>query len=205
MFDNAIFFAASYAAMSAGLSATVAKVSPTIGPRLRHLFAGTAPIAAVLGMRLTEADSVTLQGMDLFAAGGLVVLGLKALFARDRPADQIIQATGFSFPSGHAFASTVFYGMMVYLVFRLTERTWARAMAVVIGPLMILSVGLSRVYLNVHYLSDVLGGWLAGATWLGACLLVIDVVETRYRSRSEVREERNRPDDADPQPHGSAA
>ena len=76
MFDNAIFFAASYAAMSAGLSATVAKVSPTIGPRLRHLFAGTAPIAAVLGMRLTEADSVTLQGMDLFAAGGLVVLGV---------------------------------------------------------------------------------------------------------------------------------
>jgi len=76
MFDNAIFFAASYAAMSAGLSATVAKVSPTIGPRLRHLFAGTAPIAAVLGMRLTEADSVTLQGMDLFAGGGLVVLGV---------------------------------------------------------------------------------------------------------------------------------
>ena len=77
MFDNAIFLAASYAAMSAGLSATVAKVSPTIGPRLRHLFAGTAPIAAVLGMRLTEADSVTLQGMDLFAAGGLVVLGVQ--------------------------------------------------------------------------------------------------------------------------------
>ena len=76
MFDNAIFLAASYAAMSAGLSATAAKVSPTIGPRLRHLFAGTAPIAAVLGMRLTEADSVTLQGMDLFAAGGLVVLGV---------------------------------------------------------------------------------------------------------------------------------
>ena len=61
MFDNAIFLAASFAAMSAGLSATVAKVSPTIGPRLRHLFAGTAPIAAVLGMRLTEADSVTLR------------------------------------------------------------------------------------------------------------------------------------------------
>ena len=76
MFDNAIFLAASYAAMSAGLNATVAKVSPTIGPRLRHVFAGAAPIAAVLGVRLTEADSVTLQGMDLFAAGGLVVLGV---------------------------------------------------------------------------------------------------------------------------------
>jgi hypothetical protein len=76
MIDNAIFLAGSYAAMAAGLSVTVAKVSPTIGPRLRHLFSGAAPLAAVLATRLTAADSVTLQGMDLFAAGGLVVLGV---------------------------------------------------------------------------------------------------------------------------------
>ena len=162
-------------------------------------------VVVALALVLARRYWAALRVVAASGLGGLVVLGLKALFARERPADQVIQATGFSFPSGHAFASTVFYGMMVYLVFRLTERTWTRAMAVVIGPLMILAVGLSRVYLNVHYLSDVLGGWLAGATWLGACLLVIDVVETRYRSRSEVREERNRPDDADPQPHGSAA
>ncbi|MEH6683781.1 MAG: hypothetical protein V7664_04715 [Qipengyuania sp.] len=76
MIDNVVFLAGSYAAMAAGLSAVVAKVSPSIGPRLRHLFAGGAPLAAVLGARLTEADSVTLQGMDLLGAGGLVVLGV---------------------------------------------------------------------------------------------------------------------------------
>jgi len=54
--------------------------------------------------------------------GGLVVLGLKQVFARDRPLEQVIPAHGYSFPSGHAFASTVFYGMMVYLVWRLTRR-----------------------------------------------------------------------------------
>ena len=54
MIDNVVFLAGSYAAMAAGLSAVVAKVSPSIGPRLRHLFAGGAPLAAVLGARLAE-------------------------------------------------------------------------------------------------------------------------------------------------------
>lgn len=76
MVDNAVFLIGAYGAMAAGLSATVAKVSPTIGPKLRHLFSGAAPLAAVLATRLTAADSVTLQGMDLFAAGGLVVFGV---------------------------------------------------------------------------------------------------------------------------------
>ena len=136
------------------------------------------------------------------AVGGLVVRGLKLLFARDRPLDQVIPAEGYSFPSGHAFASTVFYGMMVYLVWRLTERPWARAGAAVGGVTVIAAVGLSRVYLNVHYFSDVVGGWLAGSAWLVACLLLIDVVETRTRSRRETAEEAVRPDDAEPRPHG---
>mgnify|MGYP001232956929 FL=1 len=76
MIDNAAFLIGTYGAMAAGLSVTIAKVSPTIGPRLRHLFAGAAPLAPVLATRLTAADSVVLQGMDLFAAGGLVILGV---------------------------------------------------------------------------------------------------------------------------------
>ncbi|PAP77515.1 phosphatase PAP2 family protein [Rubrivirga marina] len=137
--------------------------------------------------------------------GGLVITGLKLLFARQRPEAQVIEATGYSFPSGHAFASTVFYGMMVYLVWRLTERRWARVVAAVVGPLVAILVGLSRVYLNVHFLTDVLAGWLAGSAWLVASLLLVDVVETRYRSRRERTEEIGRPDDADPQPHGTGA
>ncbi|HEX8387251.1 MAG TPA: phosphatase PAP2 family protein, partial [Rubricoccaceae bacterium] len=90
--------------------------------------------------------------------GGLVVLGLKGLFHRARPLEQVVPAQGYSLPSGHAFASTVFYGMMVYLVFRLTDRPWARALAIVVGVVLIGAIGLSRVYLNVHYLTDVVAG-----------------------------------------------
>lgn len=78
MLDNAAVLIGAYGAMTVGLSIAVAKISPMIGPRLRHLFAGAAPIAAVLGIRINAADSVTLQSMDLFAAGGLVVFGVVA-------------------------------------------------------------------------------------------------------------------------------
>ena len=70
-----------------------------------------------------------------------------------------------------------------------------------LGLVVVVAVGLSRVYLNVHFLTDVVAGWLSGAAWLVASLLLVDVVETRYRSRRERREEGTRPDDADPQPH----
>ena len=87
MIDNAAFLIASYGAMAAGMSVAVAKISPTIGPRLRHLFSGAAPLAAVLAVRMEGADSVTLQSMDLFAAGGLAVLGVatSALVSRFVP------------------------------------------------------------------------------------------------------------------------
>ena len=155
-------------------------------------------LALVVGRRYWAAFRVVFAS----ALGGLVVRGLKELFARDRPLDQVIPAAGYSFPSGHAFAATVFYGMTVYLVFRLTDRAWARALAAVLGVAVIGAVGLSRVYLNVHYLTDVVGGWLAGSAWLVASLLLIDVVETATRGRRESAEDAARPSDAGPRPHG---
>jgi undecaprenyl-diphosphatase len=121
--------------------------------------------------------------------GGLVVLGLKSLFHRARPLEQVVPAQGFSLPSGHAFAATVFYGMMVYLVWRLTDRPWARALAVVVGVVVIGAVGLSRVYLNVHYLTDVVAGWASGTAWLVAVLLAVQVVEHGWTKRRERRTE----------------
>ena len=78
MFDNIAVLIGAYGAMTVGLSIAVARISPMIGLRMRHLFAGAAPIAVVLGARITAADSVTLQSMDLFAAGGLVAFGVVA-------------------------------------------------------------------------------------------------------------------------------
>ena len=162
----------------------------------------TAVVVVALALVVSRRYWAAFRVVFASALGGLVVRGLKEVFARDRPLDQVIPAAGYSFPSGHAFAATVFYGMMIYLVFRFIQRTWARALAVVVGVAVIGGVGLSRVYLNVHYLTDVVGGWLAGSAWLVASLLLVNVVETQTRSRREAAEDAARPADAEPREHG---
>ena len=142
-------------------------------------------VLVALGLLLARRTWLAARVVVASGVGGLVVLGLKSLFHRARPVEQIIPAGGFSFPSGHAFASTVFYGMMVVLVWHLTDRPWVRALASVLGAGVIVAVGLSRVYLNVHYLTDVLAGWSVGLAWLIASVLLIDWVEQRRVGSAE--------------------
>lgn len=139
----------------------------------------TFVVLVALGLVVAKRFGLAFRVVFASGLGGILVVTLKQIFQRARPVDQLLPAGGFSFPSGHAFAATVFYGMMVVLVWRLTDRRWARALAVILGPAMIGAVGLSRVYLNVHYLSDVLAGWAIGLAWLIASLLLIDTVERR--------------------------
>lgn len=127
------------------------------------------------------------EALQLVAAsgvGGLVVRGLKEAFERPRPTPQVIDATGFSFPSGHAFAATVFYGTLLTIVWQITDRVVWRTLAAIAFPVLAVSIGLSRVYLNVHYITDVVAGFAAGLVWLTAVYLVIDGVEHR-RKRAE--------------------
>ena len=125
-----------------------------------------------------------LQLVVASGVGGFVVLGLKATFERPRPAEQVIQATGFSFPSGHSFAAMVFYGTVLTIVWQITDRTLWRVLAAVLCPLAIAAIGASRLYLNVHYVTDVVAGFASGLVWLTAVYLVVDGVEHR-RKRSE--------------------
>ncbi len=91
---------------------------------------------------------------------------LKELVARARP-DGLIPAiaeTGFSFPSGHSAASMAFYGFLAFLIFRLYPEYRKAALLIAAG--IIILIGFSRLYLGVHYLSDVLAGYALGALWL---------------------------------------
>ena len=104
--------------------------------------------------------------------------GLKALFHRVRPLHDhgFIIEPGWSFPSGHAFSAVVFYGMLAYVLLRLSPRYPRTIIAASI--LLIGVVGISRIVLQVHYFSDVLAGYTAGAAWLVLC---IGTVETLHR------------------------
>ena len=120
-------------------------------------------------------------------AGGLVSYGLKRLFARPRPLDSVVEATGYSLPSGHAFAATVFYGMMAFLVWRLVRAPGVRWTATAAAVVVIGAVGLSRVYLNVHFLTDVVAGWASGTAWVVSVLAAVHVAEHGWTMRAQRR------------------
>src|SRR5215213_1625995 len=125
-------------------------------------------------------------GSWLAAVAGSAVLNhlLKGLFQRPRPYFEhpLLIETSYSFPSGHAMESFVVYGMLAYFVV-LALRTWESRVGVVLGAaLLVVLIGFSRMYLGVHYFSDVIAGYAAGGVWLSA---LITGVETIRRSRKE--------------------
>jgi undecaprenyl-diphosphatase len=99
--------------------------------------------------------------------GGLIDTAVKIAVARPRPKfdDPIIKAFGQSFPSGHAMASLVCYGAVLLVFLPLVARPW-RHFAVGAVGLWVAAIGFSRLALGVHFISDVLGGYVLGAAWL---------------------------------------
>ncbi|MGE8206388.1 phosphatase PAP2 family protein [Heyndrickxia sp. NPDC080065] len=103
---------------------------------------------------------------------------LKLYFKRERPDIQpIIQEHGYSFPSGHSMGSMILYGSLAFILFKVFNHTWAKIVGAIFGIVMIFAIGISRIYLGVHYPSDVVGGYIAGAFWLLICIITFSFVE----------------------------
>ncbi|WP_437927371.1 phosphatase PAP2 family protein [Sorangium sp. So ce291] len=117
------------------------------------------------------------------AGGGLLNWALKALFARQRPtfADPLAVAAGWSFPSGHSMGTFITFGMLSYLGLLFVRTPRARLLLVAFALSWTVAMGFSRMYLGVHYLSDVLAGFAAGSVWLAACISGIEVARRRPR------------------------
>jgi len=111
----------------------------------------------------------------IVSVGGVAILneGLKMIYQRERPTlHRIIEETGFSFPSGHSMASFTLYAMLTYLLWRHIRSGRGRTIVLVVAAAIILMIGMSRIYLGVHYPSDVLGGYLISACWVALCIAV---------------------------------
>jgi undecaprenyl-diphosphatase len=92
-----------------------------------------------------------------------LMLGLKTFFNRPRPLIPLLkEVPGLSFPSGHAFMSFIFFGFLIHLVYTDVKTPWLKSVIICVLILTILSIGLSRVYLRVHFTSDVLAGYCFG-------------------------------------------
>jgi membrane-associated phospholipid phosphatase len=132
-------------------------------------------VTALLAMwRIWRRDLLSVKLLAVVPVGMLLNVGLKNLIQRPRPTleEPLVQLSTYSFPSGHAVASTVFYGALCALVFVHARSPVLRWLAVLAGMAMVLLVSFSRVYLGAHYLSDVVAGIAVGAL----CLLLLRLV-----------------------------
>ena len=115
-----------------------------------------------------------------------LMFGLKHLFHRSRPdVPLLFKAEGLSFPSGHALFSITFYGLLIYIIYK---SNWPLAWKwITIGLLLLLIpvIGFSRVYLRVHYASDVIAGFCVGILWLVLTIWLLNQIEKRTLKNKE--------------------
>lgn len=100
---------------------------------------------------------------------------LKRILQRPRPTEfRIVEETGYSFPSGHSMVSMAFYGYLVYLIYKYVKNKYIKWTSITILSILIILIGISRIYLGVHYTSDVVGGFLISIAYLIIYINIMD-------------------------------
>ena len=129
----------------------------------------------------------------LAAVAGGVVLSLALKSGFDRPRPDLVPHGSIvytaSFPSGHSMMSAVAYLTLSTLLARMLPKLWMKLYAIAVAFLMALAAGVSRVYLGVHWPTDVLAGWAAGAAWAMLCWIVVLWLQDRRQVESTPSDE----------------
>jgi len=137
------------------------------------LLAVSVSLGIILWVRKHNSEATTIAVTGAGAVG--LNLLLKKLFARARPQlwERVVDVRFYSFPSGHAMISMVIYGLLGYFLGSRfpKQRWWIYSLTV----LLVAAIGLSRLYLGVHWPTDVIAGYTAGLVWLIACILSLEI------------------------------
>lgn len=106
----------------------------------------------------------------------LLNITLKQILQRPRPIEyRVIDESGYSLPSGHSMVSMAFYGYLIYFIYKHIENKYIKWSLIILLSILIISIGISRIYLGVHYTSDVIAGFLIALSYL---IIYINVAKT---------------------------
>lgn len=165
-FDNAVYsFVASF--ISEPLT-DIALVITTLGSA--YVILPLCLILIIVFWKKIEATAISINLIISFLANQI----LKRIVARPRPTEyRIIEELGYSFPSGHSMVGMAFYGLLIYFIYRKVKNPYIKWTSCILLTMLIFLIGLSRVYLGVHYASDVIAGFCISAAYLALFTQVI--------------------------------
>jgi undecaprenyl-diphosphatase len=148
---------------------------------------GLAAVAAVVGLAWHRVRGAAWTLPIAVVGSGVIIQGVKLLMHRQRPAffTPLLHEAGYSFPSGHSLIAMVVYGLLGYFALHLCKSRGARLAVRVVTVAVVFLIGVSRVYVGVHFPTDVLAGWTAGVPWLITCLALHEVLARRWPSAGE--------------------
>lgn len=173
--------------------AFAAAIAATLAAPTRQFFAGVTRLgdpSTLVALALAVAAVLVVRSRRRLAfawilalAGSALLNGsLKRIFERVRPVHEpgFVSAPGWSFPSGHSSGAVVAYGLLAYLLVRALPARW-HLPVVLMSAALALTVGSSRVFVQVHFVSDVVAGFLSGSAWLVVCILGFELARRRRR------------------------
>ena len=134
------------------------------------------PVSALILYKLKRRWLISVEATFILISASLLNSVLKNWISRPRPSADlhIVSAESFSYPSGHAMSAMAFYGFLIYITVLYVKPPALKWILSLTLAVLITAIGASRVYLGVHYPSDVIAGFLAGATWLIICIVLIN-------------------------------
>ncbi|MGN7309690.1 phosphatase PAP2 family protein [Alkalicoccobacillus gibsonii] len=119
--------------------------------------------------------TAVLPPMLIMGGTALLNMTVKEWIGRARPEiNYLIEQPGYSFPSGHTMAAVSFGGLCIYLIYHYVDQKMIRILSIIVALVLFVLMGISRMYLGVHFLTDILGGTLFSITWIALAILILN-------------------------------
>lgn len=153
-------------------------------------------IAAIFFFYKLKNKKFIFQLVGVLVLSALANIALKKAFDRARPTiEHMVVIETLSYPSGHAMSAMAFYGFLTYLIFKIKMSKILRTFLAVLFIFLILAIGISRIYLGVHFPTDVAGGFIAGLIWVALCIILFNIIDLlrqrKKRRRKDIPKEEN--------------